>query len=201
MSINVICVYKKGNGFTRGYIKALKTIFNKLATLPFEFYCFDNGKYKGWWNKLEIFTMKGKCLYIDLDTVILSGIDDLISITENCSEKEFYMLTPFNLKKRFGSWASGIMAWNGNYSFLYEKFLDTHISTGCDQIFITDNIPEHIQIKSIQEAIGGIYSFKNHCREGLPDDASVICFHGNTRPKDIMDSLDWMKDWKEGYQL
>ena len=102
--INVICVYKRGNGFTRQYVDALEKSIANNTTLPYEFICLDEGKREGWWNKIDIFGVKGKCLYIDLDTVIVGNIDSLFKLAWYCKEDEFYMLRPFNPNKFCGNW-------------------------------------------------------------------------------------------------
>ena len=45
-----------------------------------------------------------------------------------------------------------------------------------------------------QDSIKGIYSYKKECRELLPLDARVICFHGKPRPVDVQ--VSWVvENW------
>jgi hypothetical protein len=34
----------------------------------------------------------------------------------------------------------------------------------------------------------GVYSYKYHCRQSLPKDLKVACFHGTPKPSEVNDS-------------
>ncbi len=96
--LNVICV-KWGDKYGPEYVNRLKSMMTKHCTRPFKMWCYtddfygidydieiigipENEMLEGWWNKVGIFkrTMPytGRCLYLDLDTVIQNNIADLI---------------------------------------------------------------------------------------------------------------------------
>jgi len=41
------------------------------------------------------------------------------------------------------------------------------------------------EIRDINNFIPGIYSYKHHCKEVIPEDASIIVFHGHPRPHEV----------------
>jgi hypothetical protein len=59
-----------------------------------------------------------------------------------------------------------------------------------DQEFITLlRDTQQIQMEYFHPA--HVVSYKYHCRQGLPDDARVVCFHGKPDPHEISD--EWVK--------
>lgn len=197
--VNVICVFKEGNGFNSRYVKLMEDFVSANTTIPFSFRVFDEGRFVGWWNKIEVFKMTGPCVYIDLDTVILGNIDSLLSLAINTDK--FHMLRPFNPVFKYGRWASGLMVWNGEYKSVLKDF-DANIHTKKhrgDQTYISSVIGND-NISAIQDSVTGIYSYKKHCTEELPADARIVCFHGNPRPAGIGVKLPWMKEWEKAYR-
>ena len=105
------------------------------------------------------------------------------------------MLKPFG---RHEIMASGIMAWTGNWKELYDKFnyaRDTGAFRG-DQDYLTSQLMSKNNVGFIQDHVSGIYSYKYHCQEKLPDDARIVCFHGRPRPIETI-HLEWVKNnWR-----
>lgn len=107
---------------------------------------------------------------------------------------EFCMLKPFNRERKFGKWASGFMIWNGDWSWLHKQF-----TPSCDipvhyyeQAYTSAKLVENeIYVYEVQDYVDGIYSYKRHCKHGLPDDARVVLFHGDPRPKDAPE--EWVR--------
>ena len=58
-----------------------------------------------------------------------------------------------------------------------------------DQEFITELLgdPGSGEV----DPLFGVKSYKYHCRNGLPEDASVVCFHGDPKPHQVNES--WVK--------
>jgi hypothetical protein len=96
--INVVCV-KWGDKYGAEYVNRLKVMLDRNLTIPFKMWCYTEDAYgidydieiidipedemlEGWWNKIGIFKESmpydGRCLYLDLDTVIQNNIDDLV---------------------------------------------------------------------------------------------------------------------------
>lgn len=136
-------------------------------------------------------------LYLDLDTVIVGDIEN-IDI-----KAPFSMLESFN---RPGMVGAGVMHWNESRRSVYDKFakdpehyiaLHEAMQSGTyvgDQAFIWDAL-ERDGIGFIQDELPGVVSYKKHCRDGLPEDAKIVCFHGHPRPYEVTD--EWMvKAWR-----
>jgi len=156
-----------------------------------------------WWSKLEMFRLNGECIYFDLDTVITGSINGLIESVSGEDEK-FIMLHSFR-RKRF---MSGVMAWNGNYSFIIHDFLkkrtqgtfkqrtrlsgpeaiiDNRSFVG-DQEWIANCLRVHRAVVTpLQRIQKGVCSYKHHLKTAteLPENTSIVCFHGSPRPHEL----------------
>lgn len=63
----------------------------------------------------------------------------------------------------------------------------SHDPRGADGAFL-----RQFPHRFIPDVVDGIYSYKRHCQEALPNDARVCCFHGKPWP----DQTDgWAKDF------
>ena len=147
----------------------------------------------GWWSKIELFSevFEGNVVYFDLDTVISGDLNDLANFPHQ-----------FTMLRDFGSWNipnSGMMAWNGDYTHLYHRFMqDTEkymaeyrvVPRLGDQAYISEHQkPVHLWQ---DEFPNQIFSYKLHCRDKpRPDDPRVVCFHGE--PKGA-GSTGWVKE-------
>ena len=148
----------------------------------------------GWWAKLLLFRYAvGQVLYLDLDVVITGNLDRLLS-------RE--LSTPANwAQSGHGGCQSSVMSWDARHEdlgYLADLFnpslLAPPANGNCgaygkhklwgDQEYLTDivgNPGESVVPMS------HIYSYKYHCRESLPADASVVCFHGEPKPAQVND--------------
>lgn len=210
----VFCVLKSGGSFTVEYVERLKNMVSRNTTIPHRFVCltdiYINPKvcesimlkhgYEKWWSKIELFrdglTDSGRVVYFDLDTVIVGNIDNILAVKE-----DFIGIRPWNkVNREKGMMASGMMSWKngGSFTFLYDNFDIHQIKQypGGDQDYITSALKNRsIQPAFWQDVIEGLYSFKRACRKKLPQDATVVCFHGNPRPHQV--NKPWMKEnWK-----
>jgi len=218
--IAVVCVLRSGGDFNPKDVVNLKNMLDKNISIPYEFYCltdlvgvnWDAGtfnllplvyNYRGWWSKMELFRPdlfeENRVVFFDLDTIIVGNIDDLLLRNEN-----FIGLKPFNpIRSKWNGYvASAIMGWrnNGFYNFLFSKFdYDSHtrLFRG-DQDYLSWVFRENdLAFSFWQDLVGGIYSYKRHVRRnGLQDDARIICFHGKPRPNQVNEK--WIKEvWHE----
>ncbi|HEX6924342.1 MAG TPA: hypothetical protein VF167_02880 [Longimicrobiaceae bacterium] len=138
----------------------------------------------GWWAKLELFRpglFFGRLVYIDLDSVVVGDLSDLAAYSGH-----FAMLSDFFHPERP---ASGVMAWEADCDEarrVWEAFMaDTALAMrirGGDQAFIRAVMGDGVA--RLQDAVPGIVSYKVHCKEGVPPDARLVCFHGRPRPWD-----------------
>lgn len=201
--VKFVCVLKSGGEYGPEYVYALRNALRRhvyswndsrlvvlsdiqvptVRTVPLQ------AGLPGWWSKVEMFRIMGPVIYLDLDTVIVGSLDPLVKCVRTLIG-EFVMLKAFNKKEQ---WASGVMAWKGNWSWLYNQFDPRQIpGLKWDQRYIKKAIiAKGISILAVQDSLPGVYSYKHHCQDKLPKDASLICFHGKPRPIDV--DHEWCK--------
>lgn len=210
--LNVICV-QTGNYLGRGeqYVRRLKAAVERNLTLPHRFVCvtdhFIDGvwcmasRFDGWWEKLHLFKrglFEGRCMFLDLDTVIVGNIDDIAGY-----DGEFATLHDFWRGR--GGLGPAVILWEPGA--LSESIFDEWAACGFpkrgngDQSWI-ENLDQGRFAKRIDILQmlypGSFVSYKEHCtaaRRGWrgdmsdqrppPDGARVVCFHGNPRPHEV----------------
>lgn len=203
--LKVVCVLKSGGDYDETYVLALYYAVLRNLTVPFEFLCLSdvpvdcpfiplNNGWRGWWSKIELFRLKGAVLYLDLDTVIIGNLDPLAETILNMPKDQFLMLRAIHRKRQ---WASGVMGWNGDFSFIYNHFkydMSPRKFPWDQNYIISKLLAKKKTIKCVQDYQSGMYSYKRHCRaEGCPpDDATVVYFHGKPRPHEC--SEPWIKE-------
>lgn len=161
----------------------------------------------GWWSKMELFKLHGPVLYLDLDTVIVGNIDALaLSIPQMSPGEDLLMLRGFYKQDQ----CSGIMGWNGNQQWIFNKFVKhqsefvqrttmnmrwNNVMYRGDQEWLQSVITMRLKITMAQDIQPGIISYKVDVREryiDLPDDTSIVCFHGKPRPSEVRPIPNWM---------
>lgn len=200
----IVCL-KWGVKYGSEYVNRLYNGIKRNCQLPFELHCFTDNEIginsevvthelpysadiDSWWNKIWLFSddlpfhKNERILYLDLDTLITGNIDALLS---NNGE-DFIMLRDFywGIAKSATPSASGVMAWNaGEFTQIWEKFIKNpeesmaSVSPHGDQHFISGCLGH--RVRYWQDLFPEqVVSFKVHCREGLPPNAKIICFHG-----------------------
>lgn len=191
--VNYVCVLKKGGFYDERYIKNL--LFQLVTYLPYRphFYyftdCYDLLKtpssyplirnLEGWWSKLEPFNVFTgyPTVFLDLDIAIRSDLSSFDKKISNIPKDSFYMATPFNKREEWSSW---IMAWNGDFSFLFNEITEENIvDFNWDQRYITWKVKgKGFKIKPIQGLDNRLYSYKKH---GIPENSLFVSFHGKTQ--------------------
>lgn len=208
--ITVLCVLKSGGIYDAEWVGKLQRGVKRHLSSDHRFACLSdvdvpceriklNHNWPGWWAKCELFApwvVKGPTLYLDLDSVITGSMDWIHGI-----EGSFAMLRSFHNDAAMCPVGSGVMWFKDRApTSVYEKFAKapyfwmrhhkehqdrTYVG---DQAFIFDEMRHSISF--LPNAAAGIVSYKYHCKDGLPDKASVVCFHGAPRPNEI--KADWM---------
>jgi hypothetical protein len=126
--LTVVCVLKTGGEYTPGHVERLREDVEANLTLDHRFVCVtddvvtcQNVRLKhgwpGWWSKIELFrpgVLRGPVLYLDLDTRIVSNIDDI------ALGHRFTIL--HNMSRGKGWPGSGVMAWDADLSGIYQAF-------------------------------------------------------------------------------
>lgn len=181
--LTVACVYRTGRVYSAEYVKRLKDCVDKHLN-GHNFVCLSDvdvpceriplsRSWGGWWSKIELFRLKGKVLYFDLDTVIKG---DLAEIAEY--PHQFTMLTDFYFPELL---ASGVMAWDGDYSHIYREFdIDADHPGRGDQGYIATKVkPERFQDLFPEQFVSRKRPKKRN------DNERVVCFHGDPRPHTV----------------
>ena len=208
----VVCVYRTGGDFFPNYVHRLVSAVRRNSLLELDILCLTDdpalsGDFKtvplkdtwpGWWSKVEMFRSDifdhRRAVYFDLDTVLLGNIDPLFEM-----EEWFGALRPWNARNRAnGIFASGVLSWDpARYGWLYNEFQNEHMRQfrGDQEYFSSQLNQRQYPWKPLQEVIP-ICSFKRQCRQGVPADARIVCFHGKPRLPEV-ESLPWVKEnWK-----
>jgi len=198
--LTVLCVLKSGGDYNAEYVRKLRDGVAKNLTLPHRFVCLSDVEvpceriplkhnWKGWWSKLEMFrpdVIRGKTLYLDLDTVITGKLDAVMTIPH-----DFSMLNIRAKDVKVGN--SGAMWFARAQPHVYQRFaekpdywIDYHVKHAenrymGDQAFISDCF-EHIP--KLHQALPGFFqSFKyDRLQEKVPPECAVVCFGGPPRP-------------------
>lgn len=145
-------------------------------------------KWPGWWAKMELFDPRipGDLLYLDLDTVVVGDLGDIASVGRLTTLRDFYR----NGKRRPEGLGSGLMylpenergeiweRWTGNPTRTIAHY---RMMGKGDQAFLEDwSMTRWARWQDLVPE--QIVSWKEHCRDGVPAAARVICMHGNPRP-------------------
>mgnify|MGYP001581066689 FL=1 len=211
MTINIVCV-RNGPVYSAEYVEILADMVlrNLNKTHNLKFFCFSNDDVKfsehihkmpipenltGWFAKLYLFKdglfPKGdRIVYIDITTVITSGLDEIIKYNG-----EFATLRDFYIPSR---WQPAFMMWEADtMGYVWDKYAEAgYPSENSDDMkWINEVVPK---VDILQDLFPRSFvSFKADCRAGIPKGAKVVKFHGSPRPHDMRDG--WVpKIWKIG---
>lgn len=209
--LKVLCVMKASRVYNADYVVKLERMVRAHLKRDFEFVCLTDRpqdlpagmgyrrlreERETWWAKTELFfDPMSPCLYFDLDTLI---VDDITPLADAITEGSFFMLKPFHRSEK---WASGVMAWQGDFSFLTENYEE-----GClwqyrwDQRYIVAELEKAgVEPQAVQDFVPGVVSYKHHCRPALPEKARIVCFHGRFKPNNV--HVPWVQDIWTGSTL
>ena len=216
----IICM-KWGSLYSAEYVNVLFNAAKKHMKTPFRFVCItdnDLGIHKdiecfpiphigldkkhwhhGAWPKLTVFLpnnfkFKGRCLFIDLDTIILRDLDSFFECKGPLVAIDTYDFVP---SVKTHALMSGIFAFDGDtLGYIVENLKsnrDTLITKfDLEQTFLENQVPDWVGWPK-----NWILSFKYDLRRSLlldrflppkspPDSAKIIAFHGKPRPIDII---------------
>ena len=206
--LNVLCVLKSGGNYDAEWVRKLRDGCERY--LPkHKFKCLSDVEvpceriplehdWKGWWSKIEMFkegVITDQTLYLDLDTVIVNKVE----IIRN--GVDFAMLQSFWTPDMVGS---GVMYFSGENvpNHVYTKFAKqpkayiahhernasgTYVG---DQAFVWDAMNH--EVERINDYLPGIKSYKMHCQRRLPQNASIVCFHGKPAITEV--DHEWVRE-------
>jgi hypothetical protein len=201
----IATVLKSGGEYDESHVVHLhRNLLNVLGNGTFDFWCLSDmapsfntipltENLHGWWSKLELFKpgqFQEQVFYLDLDTIVLKDFRDMFEYDGNlCLIKDFYHP---HLSQ------TGIMLFNPEHTTkiwdLYRQYREKGVTFNRKRIrpfirgdgpFVQAAIPEHDFFHDLWP--GKVVSFKVHCRKGkkfigFPEDAAIVCFHGQPRP-------------------
>jgi hypothetical protein len=130
--------------------------------------------------------------------MIVDNIDNLFEVALNSEPDDFWMIKAFAPRNDY---ASGIMAYNGDWSCIHKEFDYEKAKSiaGGEQEHTKQVLKRKgVTPKVLQNVIPGIVSYKKHCRRGVPKDARVILFHGKPRPWEVRDLWNPVEGMKNG---
>lgn len=208
--LTICCVLKSGGPYSTDYVDRLFLNVKEHLARPHHFVCVtdlpawnqahmfitNETLDAGWWSKLAAFELPGPVIYLDLDTIVTGSLQPLadvvcdVQVTYCCS---LWMLEGFRWQRGVrdkGQWASGIMAWTGDWRWLCEGFdFEQHCRLKWDQIYLQKQLDlATIVPRRVQDCLN-VASYKHHCTDGVPPGTDVVCFHGSPRPHEINWSL------------
>jgi hypothetical protein len=180
-----ICVLRSGGDYKPEHVQRLAAMVPDLVCLsdapvdgvpviPLQY------DWPGWWSKMELFRpdIKGNLFFFDLDTTVIK-----MPVTPSRDT----VLTDFGDPQVIGS---GLMylteatrerVW-GDWIQCPDKHMARHVKWPAgDQGFL---LP-YLKGAGRWQSRANVYSYKIHCKKGIPLDAEVVCFHGKPRPWEI----------------
>lgn len=213
----IACVLKTGNWKNRHmrisyepkHVQWLKRMVARHYPRPHRFVCLSDAQIKGveviplrdglpgWWSKLELFRELGDCFYLDLDTVVVGDISELVDHPHRFTALRNLSDNRPNTSRM----GSAVMAWSGDYSGIYRRFMQdrelivaTYTTSDMwgDQGFIRRVL--NGEFDRWQDLFPGrIVSQKMDMKDNaLPDGAKIVCFHGKPKPWEI--KADWIPE-------
>lgn len=154
----------------------------------------------GWWNKLALFRPGlfndgDVIIYLDLDTLIVAPIDDLIVYATNVMQTSMAILRDFY---RPDGLQSAVMIWKANHcTEIWTEWERQHHPAvpGGDQAWIEKIIGKSASI--LQDDVPGMFvSYKATGGKMPVDHEAVVVFHGKPRPHEAGGWVD--RVWKIG---
>lgn len=212
-----VCCVNAGNYLGRGSEYANKlydmVMRNMPALVPFQFICFTDDRtgldegisvrplpvegLKGWDNKIALFKAGTfgpgeRVMFLDLDTLIVSALDDIVAY-----DGPFATLSDFWRPSGLGP---AVILWEAG---LWDGIWDDYESEGRPLLARGDQewLERYFKLKPpdiLQELNPGkVVSYKTHCSPYPPPRSSIVCFHGEPRPHEC--TQKWVRDvWKIG---
>lgn len=140
----------------------------------------------GWFSKLELFRpeIDEDLMYFDLDTVIvrMPKTPDRTTVLRDFTDRSIMGSGLMFIKHE-----DKTAVWND-----WMRDPEWHMKRNSkwphwgDQGFLQ----AHLGNAQKWQDVAKVYSYKVHCRDGLPNDAEAVCFHGKPRPWSV--NANWI---------
>jgi len=210
---------KWGNKYGADYVNKLYGMISRNLTLPFQLVCFtddttdinpqiktrdlpqldlpDGAPERGW-NKLTTLKtdfggLSGEALFLDLDVVIVSNIDDLFSY-----EAEFAIIKDKKYKNKVIGNSSVYRFKIGKYDDVLQKFRKdfkwVQNTYRNEQAYLSDEVYKKGDLTFWPEAWCPSYKYycmhpwpMNYFKDSfIPKDAKILIFHGHPEPQEAI---------------
>ena len=193
-----VCLLRSGGVYTPAWVRRLARNIEATCSIPHRIVCYSDQpvdgvecvpleapeEYPRWWGKLQTLRVRGAATYIDLDSLIVGDPARL-------QRRDGFWMVRDYLPDRDGRHNSSVMSWGpaerlsymdedyrARSAALRQTYDDEKINGRVgDQAYIED-LASHIQ----QFPRGLVVSYKRHARDGVPDGAVVVQFHGRPKP-------------------
>jgi hypothetical protein len=194
-----------GDKYDIEYVHRLQRMVQRNLTTPHEFSVVSDRDlpgvhvvglpdlYPGWWGKINILALPGPAVFLDLDVVIVGGLDEMLGTGADIKVAKNWA------QSGHGGCQSTMMYWENASmvpkAFDFDKYAcwppsNVPPKLWGDQEFLTLlRDTQHIDVEYFNPA--HVVSYKYHCRQGLPNDARVVAFHGKPDPHEVNDP--WVK--------
>lgn len=218
-----VCCVLSGDKFSTDYVYNLKSAVERNTTIPHEFVCLSDRQipnvktkllkpgYPAWWNKLQLFDgqIKGRIVYLDLDTLIVNNIDWLLKYSGRFAGIEDLGVANAHQQHLRNKLQTGVMSWRSEamdwvwfeFSLIAETVMQKYRGDG---EYLNDLIQNRSYLQHIYP--NKIKSYKYEVYPDKLDDTSIICFHGRpsiiqamnesvTTPMRTYDPQEWVKNY------
>jgi len=172
--ITVVCVLSNAGGkYDYSHVERLRRQIRLKQ--PYKFVVLDDSPYPSWWAKISLFEpgrFTGRVLYLDLDVEIVDYLDEIVDYAPFSAVRDYLNKNLIN---------SSVMSWNaGEQDHVYTKFKPEFMNK-----FPGDQ--EYIYSSSVVSKFPKTWfpSYKHNCKDGVPDGAKAIIYHGYPKPWDL----------------
>ncbi len=144
----------------------------------------------GWWSVLEAFRLTSQPhVACDLDTLLYGDLRPILRLAETCPPSVLYGIRDLG---KPAQWASGVTVWNGDWSFIADRFdpaVHSRRFRG-NQDYTAWAVRQEPgrHLCYLQDKVSGIVSYKYHLRGKHPRPPAgtrIVCFHGKPRPWNV----------------
>ena len=221
-----VCCVLWGDKFSEDYVHNLKAAVERNTTVEHRFVCLSDRRIPdvqtkilrpgatGWWNKLQLFDgeIKGRMVYLDLDTIITSSIDWLMTYKGSFAGIEDLGVANRYQQHLKGVMQSGVMAWNSescdwiHFDYKLQEASITKKFRG-DGEYLNSIVKRRDLLQRLYP--GKIQSYKYEVYPNNLEGTSIICFHGRPSiiqamnesvetPMRTYEPQDWVKEYWHG---
>ena len=215
-SVTIVTVLRSGGAYDARHVEVIERALRKYGGFDGRFVCLTDTPapleragietlslqlgLPGWWSKIELFRLGlfgGPVLYMDLDTLVLGRIDELVDMARQ-PRNEPLLLRGLHLNaQRYDQASSGLIAWHGDqmaqvYTRFVERWQDEYerkkrfvgdLYKAGDQEFIRSVVNPQTKIQDLLPA--GYLAYKRevrHTNDGaVSDPARLLVWSGRPR--------------------